>query len=1147
MLQHINFSNVLTIAQAEKRLTRRLKRYWFFVLAGFAAATAIFVQYNLLHAFFSSFSATMGSINPRYLLSVPGLVMQGVFTLGVVFIAFDVRARDVRERIVEVLDCRPVSNLELVLGRFLALFQLAWFPVVFACLWLQFLGWFLPKIGAPVGIMIEPVSVLAFLTFVTIPSFCFTIALVFFVTLLVRNRVVSVLVTFAVIVGLFLGLARLPISTYPFWDQFGFTIATPFPTDLLTRFGTVEGWLQRGGFFVMACALLGLAAALHPRLDDSNRKRTALVSVVILAGGISLLVASSLKLSGFTVPPEWVATHEAATAEALPDIVRMDADVDVDPGRALDVALQLEFQAPADRQLDTAVFSLNPGFTLATVNVDGQAAQFTHDNGLLRITLPRALGAGTHAKLELVYSGKPNMQFAYLDSRLKFESLQDFSDRGLQGTEPGLFFAEYVALMPGTYWLPLAGPDVGRDDTRMRPRDFFNVAIDVEVPADWLVAGPGRRMDTAAKSGGARFRFAPDVQLSDVALVASDFTSFAADVHGIHFEFLMHHTRNFDVLAPLRAEIEAWVENRLQLAEDAGLVYPFDAFTIAEVPNGLRVYEGGWRMDTALAPPAMMLMSESGFPTARFDFTIETLGGNIASGATDGDQGMRYDDDSFKLIPFERLLNFFSSDLSGGNLFNAFSRSYVVHRTAATGIEAPALDFIVDMLATLVVSDERYYFSMYNDIETTVTNVINTVLQGGAVGDSLTQRTIDSFSDNVEVWNSALGQALATIDTTREPEDTINLLTLKGGELAQAIYDVLGPLRAGELLATLANRHAGAAYTLADFETALASFDANLAMLFDESFRSAELPGFVAQRAEVFRLPDGPSGEQRYQLLVAVRNDEPVAGFTRIAWLIDRGTEDDAIDFFASEPLRIDGHSAIEFGTVLTTPPASALVRPYLSLNRAQFTAAIFERDAIRRIDAEPFEGVRAIDWDDSSERIVADDLDFSFVVVDNNGTSSWDRTQADGDVDIPLDQGIRINQGNAPEDWNRIPSPTAFGKYRHTFVSILAGEGDKTATLTSTIPGAGLWDLEIHIPSASDFRTNNMKGTWNMTITSDYGSETIAFDNRAAIAGWNLIGSFELPRGDVKVTLTNKTDALTVLIDAIAWTPRNTSNEAAQ
>src|SRR5690606_5055795 len=101
------------------------------------------------------------------------------------------------------------------------------------------------------------------------------------------------------------------------------------------------------------------------------------------------------------------------TSEALPDIVRMDADVDVDPGRTMHVMLQLDFQAPADRDLDTAVFTLNPGFTLTTVSVDGQAANYTHEHGLLSIALPRALGAGTRAKLELAYSGKPDMQFAY--------------------------------------------------------------------------------------------------------------------------------------------------------------------------------------------------------------------------------------------------------------------------------------------------------------------------------------------------------------------------------------------------------------------------------------------------------------------------------------------------------------------------------------------------------------------------------------------------------------------------------------------------------------------------------------------------------------------------------------------------------------
>ncbi len=1145
MMEQINLKNILTVAQAEKRLTRRLKRYWIFVILAFAAGTFMFGYYNVLHAFFSSFSATLGTINPRYLLSVPSIAFQFIFTIGVVFIAFDVRARDVRERIVEVLDCRPVSNLELILGRFFALFQLAWFPVLFLCAWLQFLGWVLPRIGAPIGMMIQPLSVLNFITLVAIPSFAFSISLVFLLTLLVRNRVLAVVLSLGAIGGLLYGLVELPIWAYPLVDHFGLTIASPFPSDLISRVGTPSGWLQRIGMVIISAAFLGFASAIHPRLDDSNRKRIAVFSTAFFAAGFALMVASITRVTDVSANADWIAAHEAVNDVAIPDIVRMDAAVNVNPGSDLQAEVTVEIEAPSTGALSSALFTLNLGLTVDSVTSNGQALDFTHEVGLLDVKLPSPLAAGQRTKLTLTYSGVPNNQFAYLDSRLKYETFADFNARGLSGTEPGMFYGRFVALMPGTYWLPLAGNDIGRDDTRTRARDFFNVAVEIEVPEGWLVAGPSRREEVAAQNGGARFRFAPEPQVTEVGLVAAEYESFATDISNIHFEFLMYpgHTKNFTVLAPLREEIEKWVESRLALAAGAGLVYPFDSFTVAEVPNGLRVYEGGWRMDTALAPPGMMLMAESGFPTSRFDFTIRTLANNTATGTTD-DQGMTFNEDSFKVVPFERVLNFFTSDLSGGNIFNAVSRSYFTHQTAATGDEALALDFIMDMLATLVVSDERYYFSMYNDINSTVTNLINTVLAGGTAGESLTQRTIDSFATNVEVWNSALGQSLANIDTDRDPEQTINTLTLKGGELAQAIYDVLGGQRSGEFLATLVNQHRGGTYTLDDVVNTLALYDEGVSRLFMETINSTELPGFVVENADMYRLSDGLNGEQRYQLLVALRNDEPVAGFTRFTWSIP---QDDNNEFFSSEPIRIDGRSTIEFGIVLTTPPAAALVTPYLSLNRVQFLAKAFDLGAIRQVpDAEPFEGVRPLPWSDASERIIADDLDLSFFVEDEFGKSTPERTATAADP-WPLDQGIRINQGNTPDNWNRIPSPGAFGKYRHTYVSVMAGDGDKKATLTSTIPRAGLWDLEVHIPTTSTLRQDDMRGTWNMTLTSAAGVEKIAFDNRAAIGGWNLIGSYELPRGDVLIEITNQTDAIVVRVDAFAWTPVNTNNEAAQ
>lgn len=1143
----IDFSNVLTIAQTEKRLTRRLKRYWFFVLLSYLAGLGIFIYYSVIHAFFSSFSATLGSINPHYLLSVFGLIFQVIFTIGIIFIGFDIRARDVRERIVEVLDCRPVSNLELIVGRFFALFQMAWFPIVIFCVLLQLIGWLLPLLGAPIGNTVELNSLLSFAILISIPSIFFSIAMVFLVTLLVKNRVLAVILSLGVLGGLLAGILNLPSTYYPYFDNFGTTIAAPFPTDMITTFARPEGWPQRIGFLVISLAFLGFAAAIHPRLDDSNRKRTAIISSAILTSGLALLVASSLWFSSLLTNQDWLDAHDAAENAAVPDIVRMQASLVIDPGKTMTTQLQLEISAYTGSSLDTALFSLNPGFSLGEVtDSNGQPLNYSHENGLLEIDLPAPLVANQTTVINLSYAGKPHPRYAYIDSRLKMERASDYNARGLQGTEAGFFDKQFVALMPGNYWLPLAGNDFNRDDTRQLPRDFFNLDLEVDIPGDWLAAGPGLREELSSQNPGRKkFRFTPEPQLSEVALVASQFTSFSTDIGGIHFEMLMYpqHTRNFEVLAPMQEEIESWVENRLTLARDAGLIYPFDAFTLVEVPNGLRVYKGGWRMDTALAPPGMMLMSESGFPTSRFDFSVQPNTNNTASGTT-GNQGLSVNGDSFQNVSFDRLLTFFASDLSGGNIFMGMSRSFFTHHTSATGDEAIALNFILDMLATLVISDERYYFSMYNDINSTVTNLIETIVQGGAAGQSITQRTINNASADVEVWNSALNSSLANIDTEQDPEQTINLLTLKGGELAQAIYDTLGASTAGEFLARILQEHRGGSFQLADVVNTLALYDEGLSVLFEETINSTELPGFVVDDADLYRLSDGDSGEQRYQLLVALRNDEPVSGFTRISWMIEE--DGDTQEFYSSAPIRIEGQSAIEYGIVLSVPPVNVLITPYLSLNRSQFLARLFnngEASTVRNVEA--FEGVRPIPWNDQSERIIADDLDLSFYVIDDNGQSTPDRVAAEGEA--LLDQGILAFQGNAPNNWTRVNSASSFGKYRHTFVTVMAGEGDKKAILTSDIPQSGLWDLEIHIPGAAAFRANNMKGIWSMDIITSSGRETIAFDNRAAISGWNLVGAFELSAGEVQVEINNQTDGITVVVDAIAWTPVNSNNGTQQ
>src|SRR5690606_4322106 len=140
----------------EGRHTRRLVRYWVFLSIAYLFGVGAYFYYGTLHALFSSFSASVGMIGPRYLMFAIGLYYLTGFVLGIVFLGFDVRARDIREGIVEVLDSRPITNFELVAGRFVALFLAAWVPIVILVLLIQGLGALLPLLGSPVGRTVEP-------------------------------------------------------------------------------------------------------------------------------------------------------------------------------------------------------------------------------------------------------------------------------------------------------------------------------------------------------------------------------------------------------------------------------------------------------------------------------------------------------------------------------------------------------------------------------------------------------------------------------------------------------------------------------------------------------------------------------------------------------------------------------------------------------------------------------------------------------------------------------------------------------------------------------------------------------------------------------------------------------------------------------
>jgi hypothetical protein len=287
-------------------------------------------------------------------------------------------------------------------------------------------------------------------------------------------------------------------------------------------------------------------------------------------------------------------------------------------------------------------------------------------------------------------------------------------------------------------------------------------------------------------------------------------------------------------------------------------------------------------------------------------------------------------------------------------------------------------------------------------------------------------------------------------------------------------------------------------------------------------------------------------------------NDEPVVGFTSINWVVSSnegvtpsisvsvgsgGVNATRVSLrsSSSDTIRIPGRSAIELGAVLSEPAAQVTITPYISLNRDTFTAGRLDTSSIPDRNVEPFDGVREIPFDfDEGDRIVADDLDETFSIVTETGENTM-RLSGRSTGALDLDQGLPVATGVAPSQWSRRTQASSFGRYRHTFAYVGAGDGRMKAVMPVQIPAAGRWELEIHDPGA----LMNFRGTLDLEIVTADGRESVSFDPSLGSSGWNLVGEFQLPAGEVAVEISDRTDGRMVIADAIGWSPVGTQNQA--
>ena len=1123
---------VAAVANAELR-SRRLIRTWLFVALAVAVVFGSHALIALEHARYRFGGGVLSDVyTPRFAVSWLGAVWLWLFLAAAVFLGFDTRFRDLREHVADVLDARPVSNLCLLGGRLAGLVLMAWLPLVAAVCLIQVVGLAVeagqgPDGGEPIplwliGASMEPVSLAAFVLIDALPALALVVAVVLFLASSLRNRVLTVFFALT-LVGLHVALlGALPVYLLPAASLVA--SHAEIGSDIVPRFADGQVLLQRASLLLFAGGFLAFAAAADRRRDEGSPARRIAFGVGLLvlgATGIGTVVVAGVE--ELRQRDRWLAVHTAVGSEGLADVERISGTVRIDPGRALGLDLELSLKPPAESP-HRLVFSLNPGLDVASVAVDGADVPFSHEDGLLEVDVAGVAPGGPEVVLGVRAEGVPVGDFAYLDSAVDWRRLNSANPLLLLGTDGGIFESSYVALPPDLHWLPGRGPNLAGP---IGGRDFYFVDLYVDLPDGWLVAGPGRRQATSVAS---RFRFAPDQPVPGVGLFAGRFERRAVDVSGVEFELLVapKHRRNVRLFAAAKEGLVDWLGDRLNDADRLGIPYPFRGFSVVEVPGRLRGYAGGWRHDTALFPPGLMLMRETGFPTARLDRLLH--GRNYPTGGDWPDKTMQV------------LRNVYGWTHTGGSHRYA-ARNLGLYRAGATGAEAVALDVIFFELVTrllwreILVVSGRFIpptgFSAHQfDMRTRWSIGFGPMIGRRLGGPSL--HTWQVTPNRPPVWEAAERTSLLDIaDSVLDARLAVDVLTLKGGAVAEALIARMGRGGSTRLVAELVRRHAGGLFDLEDLLVLGDDLELAIPAVAVDWMTSTGMPGFLASDVTVTRVADDREGRPRYRAAVHIHNAEATPGLVGFVYQPPS---------FA-EPVPVAGKTAVEIVRLFNEPPREVWLKPYLSLNRNDARLSVI--DSGDTAEAADFVGVRPSEWRPSTgAAVIVDDLDPGFSVANSSADSRGFGRPPGPPADAVFDRGLPESRV-AQSWWTRQELPTGYGKYRRTVARARSGDDDLRATFRAALPPGGRWRLDYHVPDIGRLNPYmylpvlQRLGEYDIVLIDAAGARSaIRFDATQAAKGWNKLGEFELEPGEVRVVVSGRAPDQILVADAIRWTP---------
>ncbi len=1011
-----------------------------------------------------------------------------------VFLSCEFIKRDTKQDTTEVFYVRSMSNASYVLGKSWSILSIFLIVNVIALL-LSLIFNSLAK-----NTFIDWNAYLLYPLLVSVPTLVFIIGLSSLVMSIIRNQAL----TFVLLIGFILSsMIYLKSSYYYLFDYMAFHM--PLFHSQITGFGDWESILAlRGMYTCFGIGFIFISVLLLKRLRQSflHNLMSAILAVVLIGGGIYLgfqhyqRYQQSVKL-----PAQLIALNNEYLSHPHIDI----NDHEIILTQAVDgIHVQSKIHGISNSESKNFVFHLNPGLKVSEVQSAGQPINFEQKSQLLLITFDTIVSEDAPINLEVTYGGKidENAMFIDIDQSVKINRPDDYLFD--IGKRYAYIDPEFLLLTPEAQWYLQSGVGYSTESATWYRKDFINYNLEVHTLPDLIPISEGTFQEIAED------KYALDIgnALSQLSLSIGHYEKKSIKVDSL--EFSIYHMKGHDyfqnAFPDIRDTMPSIILERLRDYErKIDLKYPFETFSIVEVPGHFKSYDRTWTSIHQNNQAGLVYFPEKGMFSRANDFE-----GSVKRQKNWGNNKNK--------TPEEMQIT----------ILNQFIDQFFRFKNVRTNSNRQGTE--VDESINPYYQFVQFY-EMSNNLDSEEWPVLNRVFESylrGSTNEVPEWVRRSSGSTQNELANMVLQEkTFAEILNLKENQELIdNVIELKGETLFSLIQAKSNTGDFRKFINELLEETRFQNLPFDSFNERLQEkFGVDLSDHMEKWFNEIQLSRYristpIAEKVLAVN-------KEMIRVSFKVTNDGSTEGVIKVALTPGEDTEKllylDAGQTKQAYYLTVKEPTGIHFNTLSSGNLPNQIEYNFEQISNSSEKNAKEGESIIIETLTEGNTGEIIVDNENP---------DFEYTEYEEfSRLRKWVNPKQDKGFKY---EGTRV--WRPPLNWTATTNDNFFGEFIRSAFYIKAGDGSKIVKWKIPIDEPGRYDVYYHLYKDESFNWDReLRGSYQFSIPHQNGIDKATIEvSKQTPAGWTPLGDYTFSSDTVTISLTNKTKLKAIFADAI-------------